>query len=300
MKDQGKAFLLAGLTMLSWSTVSTASKVALASISPMQLAFTGTAVAAVFLLCVMAATGHMRDFLALSPRQYGTGVSLGCTLCVYFFFLFSGYERLPIQIAQPLNYTWTLVFSLLAAWKMKQPLSIRELLWMLVAYSGVVVITSGASGVLGALSFAGLAYVAASTVVYASYWLINMKNDAPSQTGLVLCFAACCALAACAMAARGEAFVFPLRPALAAAYVGLFDLGIPYILWSMAIRLSSSAARISTIPFFGPFLGLVWIRIILHEPIAWTTLPGLALIAGGTFMQQRAASGRKNGRKAQS
>ncbi|MBP3731511.1 MAG: DMT family transporter [Mailhella sp.] len=294
MQNQSKAFLFAGLTMLSWSTVSTAYKVALESLSTMQLIYVCMAAAALFLLVVMAVAGRLRDFLALRPGQVGTGMLLGVTLYLYFAFLFAGYDRLPAQIAQPVNYTWSLVFALLAAWQMKQRLSKKELFWMLVAYSGVVVISSGASGTLGPLSPLGLACVAASTVIFAVYWLINANNDMPSQTGLILCFATSFALAACTMAIKGESFVLPLRPVLAGAYVGLFDLAVPYILWGLAIRLSSSVARISTIPFLGPFLGLVWIHLVLHEPIAWTTVPGLMLIAGGTLMQQKAAAGRKD------
>ncbi len=275
--------------MLSWSTVSTAYKIALESLSSIQLMYVSMAVAAIFLLVIMAATGHIRDFLALSPRRYVIGALLGVTLYLYFIFLFGGYDRLPAQIAQPFNYTWTLVFALLAAKTMKQQIRKRELLWMVVAYSGVVVITSGASGTLGQISPTGLAFIATSTVIFAVYWVIKMKDDASSQAELVLCFAITCALAACTMAAREEAFILPLHPVLAAAYTGLFDLGVPYVLWGMALSLSSSAARISTIPLLGPFLGLVWIRIILHEPIAWTTIPGLMLIVGGIFMQQRAS-----------
>ena len=63
----------------------------------------------------------------------------------------------------------------------------------------------------------------------------------------------------------------------------------------MALRLTSSVARISTLPFLVPFLALFWISLVIHEPIAWTTLLGLSIIISGTFMQQRIAARRADG-----
>ena len=43
----------------------------------------------------------------------------------------------------------------------------------------------------------------------------------------------------------------------------------------------------ATLPLSTPFLALVWIHLVLGEPILATTVAGLALIVAGTFLQVR-------------
>ncbi len=293
MTDQTKAFLYAGLTILAWSTVSTAFKIALETLSPTQLIFVSMLTASLFLLAVMAVRGQLHEIAGLNPGQRVRALLLGGMLYLYYTLLFVAYDYLPAQIAQPINYTWALMLALLASWVMKQKLSLKEFLCMLLAYSGVVVISTGGSGALGPLHPLGLACVIASTLLYALYWIGNTRSGLPPLPGLVVCFICSAALAAVTLLVRGEALAVPLRPLLGGVYVGLFELAIPFLLWGMALRLTSSVARISTLPFLVPFLALFWISLVLHEPIAWTTPTGLVLIVAGTIMQQRIAAGRK-------
>ena len=295
MTNQTKAFLYAGLTILAWSTVSTAFKVALESLSPMQLIYVSMATASLFLLGVMAMGKKLSEFASLPRRDWSNGVLLGLMLYLYYTVLFVAYDYLPAQIAQPINNTWALMLALLASWFLKQTLSARELFWMVFAYSGVLVISLGANGELGPLHPIGMTCIIASTLLYALYWIVNTKSRIPTLPGLIICFFTSFLLASGTLIVRGEALFFPLRPLLAGVYVGLFELGIPFLLWGMALRLATSVAHISTLPFLVPFLALFWISIVLHEPIAWTTLAGLFLIISGTFMQQRTAAHRSNG-----
>lgn len=289
MKNQTKAFVYAALTILAWSTVATAFKVALASLSPMQLIYVSMGTAFVFLLGVSAVQRKFSVFAGLSGNDWKNGVFLGFMLYFYYTVLFTAYDFLPAQIAMPINNTWALMLALLASPFLKQKLSARELFWMVFAYCGVLIIALGGGGELDPLNPIGLACTLGSTVLYALYWIVNAKSRIPPLPGLVLCFFTAFTLAALTLLVRGEALFFPLRPLLGGVYVGLFELAVPFLLWSMALRLASSVAHISTLPLLVPFLALFWISIIIGEPIALSTLAGLFLIVSGTFMQQRAA-----------
>ena len=294
MTHQTKAFLYAGLTILAWSTVSTAFKVALESLSPMQLIYVSMATATLFLLGSMAAGKRLSEFRSLSGRDWKNGTVLGLMLYFYYTVLFVAYDYLPAQIAQPINNTWALMLALLASWFMKQKLSIKELFWMLFAYSGVLVISLGAGEKLGPISPTGMACIITSTLLYALYWIVNTKSRIPTMPGLIICFFTAFILASITLMVQGSPLIIPVRPLLGGIYVGLFELAIPFLLWGMALRLTTSVARISTLPFLVPFLALFWISLVIHEPIAWTTLVGLSIIISGTFMQQRTAA-RKSG-----
>ena len=72
----------------------------------------------------------------------------------------------------------------------------------------------------------------------------------------------------------------------AAVYVGIFEVGITYVLWMKAMQLSTSNAKIGNLVFLAPFLSLVFIRFILKETLYFTTFIGLIFIVAGIFIQQ--------------
>ena len=73
---------------------------------------------------------------------------------------------------------------------------------------------------------------------------------------------------------------------VAAGYVGLFEMGITFVLWSLALRTSERVARVSNLIFLAPFLSLFFIQSILGEAIHPATLVGLLMIVPGALIQQ--------------
>jgi drug/metabolite transporter (DMT)-like permease len=73
----------------------------------------------------------------------------------------------------------------------------------------------------------------------------------------------------------------------AAIYIGLFELGITYILWMKAMQLSENNAKTGNLTFLSPFLSLIFIHFILGETIYFTTFIGLAFIISGIWYQQK-------------
>ncbi|OBX34312.1 EamA-like transporter family protein [Halomonas elongata] len=70
-------------------------------------------------------------------------------------------------------------------------------------------------------------------------------------------------------------------------YVGLFEMGIAFVLWQLAMRTVSRTARISNLIFLSPPISLVLLFFIVGEPVLPSTLLGLVLILGGLGLQQR-------------
>ena len=73
---------------------------------------------------------------------------------------------------------------------------------------------------------------------------------------------------------------------LAVIYVGVFEVGITYILWLKAMNYSTNNAKIGNLVFFAPFLSFIFIRFILKEQIFATTFIGLIFIISGVLVQQ--------------
>jgi drug/metabolite transporter (DMT)-like permease len=66
-----------------------------------------------------------------------------------------------------------------------------------------------------------------------------------------------------------------------AIYVGFFEMGITFVIWSIALKKSITAAKVSNLVYLVPFLSLVVIYFVLEEPIGFPTIIGLFLIVGG-------------------
>ncbi len=73
---------------------------------------------------------------------------------------------------------------------------------------------------------------------------------------------------------------------LAGAYVGLFEMGITFVLWLMALKNCERTANISTLAFLTPVMSIVFIALILKEQIASATYIGLAFILSGMILQK--------------
>jgi drug/metabolite transporter (DMT)-like permease len=71
---------------------------------------------------------------------------------------------------------------------------------------------------------------------------------------------------------------------LTAVYIGLFEMGITFILWMKALSLAKNNARIAGVAYLTPFISLVFIHLIVGETIAVSSVVGLSLIVSGILI----------------
>ena len=291
--DRERRALLAALgAVLLWSTVATAFKLALRHLDPVQLLLYACVTSLLLLGLVLTLRGQWHELRALSRGQLLRAAGLGVlNPFLYYLVLFAAYDRLPAQVAQPLNYTWALTLAYLSIPLLGQRLRVRDVVAGLVCYAGVVVIATG--GNLRQWDFVdplGVALALGSTLIWALYWIGNTRSELDLVLGLFLNFL--CALPLIATVAALTSDLWPGTTAglLGALYVGLVEMGLAFILWLLAMRLTSSTARVANLIFLSPFLSLLFISRILGESIRPTTYLGLILIVGGLLYQQRAGS----------
>ncbi|MBK6899768.1 MAG: DMT family transporter [bacterium] len=288
MKDQRRATLLGLVTVLLWSTVATAFKLALRHLSPVALlAWSATASLLVLAGVVTARRGWTA--LRLAPRRdllpaAGLGV---INPCLYYLILFEAYDRLPAQVAQPLNYTWALTLTWLSVPLLGQRLRGRDLLAGLVCYAGVAVIgTGGDLRDWRGIDPAGVGLALGSTLLWAFYWLGNARSRLEPASGLLVNFAVGAPLVLLYGWARGD-LAADGPGLLGALYVGVVEMGVTFVIWLTALKLAVNTSRVANLIFLSPFLSLVFIQFVLGEAVRPATLGGLALIVGGLVWQGR-------------
>ncbi|MFC7160374.1 DMT family transporter [Pseudidiomarina halophila] len=239
MQTSQKRALLFGLAAVGlWSTVATAFKIALDYLSPLHLLFLAAGTSTLIFLSLLVWQRRVRETLLLGRRRW-LFYSLQGALnpFIYYWVLFAAYDRLPAQQAQAINYTWAITMALLAVPLLKQRLSVRELSAMLIAYGGVVLIATGGQWDFQQTNWLGIGLALLSTLLWASYWLINTKNTDPPIPAMFWCFAFGSVFLAIAVALDPRPLPwFEWRAWAAAGYVGVFEMGVTFLLWLTAMR----------------------------------------------------------------
>jgi len=268
--------------------VAAAFKLSLRYLDPIQLLLYSCLASIVVLALVLRAQGRFALLFGYSRREYLQSLGLGLlNPFLYYLILLKAYDLLPAQEAQPLNYTWALILALLSIPLLKQKLGIAEIFAGLVCYSGVLVIST--RGDLAGLHFSnplGVALALGSTVIWALYWIFNTRDTRDPVAGLLLNFLFALPFILLACLLFSEFRVSDGRGLLGALYVGVFEMGITYVLWLLALKRSANAARIGNLIFISPVFSLVFIHLLVGEEIYSSTLAGLGLILGGLLIQR--------------
>ncbi|MBN3494238.1 DMT family transporter [Vibrio neptunius] len=275
--------------VLLWSTVATAFKLTLAELTPIQMVTAASGVSALALTAVCALQGKLsllsRTFFA-NPWYY---LLLGLiNPLAYYVILFKAYDLLPASQAQAINYSWAITLTLMAAVFLGQTIRKQDWIACTLSYFGVIVIATKGD-VLG-LSFEsplGVGLALLSTLLWASYWILNTKNKADPIVGVLLGFLVAIPFAIGLSLYEGTSWnSISLQGWLAVSYVGLFEMGVTFVLWLSALKLTQNTARISNLIFASPFISLALLATVIGEEIHPTTLVGLMLIIAGLVIQQ--------------
>ncbi|ASJ05364.1 DMT family transporter [Thermococcus barossii] len=266
--------------VLLWSTVASAFKLSLRYMNPLQLLL----YASLTSLMVFGLL-YARDF---SPRRENLrSAYLGLVNpLLYYTVLFSAYDRLPAQEAQALNYTWPLMLVLLSIPLLGKKPGARTILGLVLGFIGAIVVAT--KGNLTGLNFTdplGVALGLGSAVVWASYWLLNLRDERPLVEKMLWNFLFGFIYVLVTAEMTGNLAVPQLKGLAGAVYVGLFEMGVTFLLWYRAVE--GDIAFASNLAYLVPFLSLFFISIIVGESIAPATVVGLAMIVGGIIIGRR-------------
>lgn len=288
--SQKRSYLFAGLAILCWSSVSTAFKLGLMHLTPVGLLFTSAFVATLFLAISYALSPGSQE-QGLIPNLYKSLPAGLLNPFLYYLVLFSAYSRLRAQEAQALNYTWAIVLTLLSALLLKQRFRLKDLIALLFSFAGVIVIST--RGQVLKLHFddaGGTLLAIGSSVIWALYWIINLKDARRDISKLFFNFLVGFLLIAVYVVLSKSPLLLPeaniLDALLYGVWVGIFEMGLTFVLWLQALKLTQNTASISNLIFITPFLSMLLIREVLGEPIHPATIIGLVMIVVSNLYQK--------------
>ena len=289
MQNQTKAYLLTLLAVTFWGTAASAFKIALSYVDPYNLLFYSVLFSTLALLIIILLQGKILLLFSLRPRQFGTLALLGLlNPFLYYSILFEAYSLLPGQIAMSINYGWPFALTLLSVPLLKQKLNGVQIAAIIISFSGALIIaTKGQMASFGDVSKTGVILAFSSTIIWASFWLVNAKDQLDPVIKLFWGFFFGFLYTLLFSPFLGPIHIPEMMAILPLIYIGLFEMGITFVLWLTALQLSSSAARIGNLIYISPFLSLLFLRVIIGETIHPTTFIGLFIIVGSIVFQEK-------------
>ena len=264
-----------------WSTVATAFKISLKGMNFAQLLFyasiTSTLALGIFLF------KKKQKFLILNTKLLLLGF---LNPFFYYMLLFNAYTLLPAQEAQPLNYTWPIVLSLFSVLFLKEKMNFKKIVGLISAFVGVLIIAT--RGNLLELKFGnifGVILALSTSVVWATYWILNLKDTESNCVKLFGTFFWGTIFSGMYLLFFDSFKLDNYRYLFGASYIGLFEMGITFLLWNKGLQLSNDKAKTSTLAYLAPFLSILFIAFILGETILPSSIVGLFFIVGGIVYQ---------------
>jgi drug/metabolite transporter (DMT)-like permease len=288
MTNQTKAYVFAGITILFWSTVATAFKLALETQSGLQVLLIASITSTVFLFFYLFFSRGLKNVFTSSLKQITYSALLGLiNPFFYYLILFEAYDNLPAQVAQPLNMIWPVVLVLISIPLLGQKIKLRSILALMISFGGIVLVSSQGGGEDFRKEQIPYMLLAMSTsVIWSFFWILNVRDKRNESVKLFLNFLFSSIYLLAFIAITGSSFPKTGREIFLDIYIGLFEMGIAFLFWLKALQFSRATDTISNLVFIFPFISLIFIHFILDEKIHFTTLYGLLLVVAGILVQR--------------
>ncbi len=256
----------------------------------MELLLFASTTSLIILLIALAGQRKMHLLKQLKAGDYLRSAILGfINPFLYYLILLKAYDLLLAQEAGALNYVWPVVLVLLSIPLLRQKIGWISIVAVFISFFGAIVI--GTRGNIFDLNFSsppGVGLALGSAVLWAVYWIYNVKDKKDEIVKLFLNFAFGTSYIFIFLLVTERISLPNAYGLLGSIYVGIFEMGLTYILWLKALQLAKTTAKVSNLVFISPFISLFFIRFLVGEPILLSTIAGLILIIGGILLQQYA------------
>ena len=281
-----KSYFYALVSVFFWSTTTTVSKLLLHSISTMQVLAVSSVFATLFLLMVNVFKGNFKQLKSYQPRDYLVLVGVGFLgMFLYRMLLFFGVARMLASQAMIVNYLWPIMAVLASCVILREKLTVRKAIAVVMSFLGVVIVTTGgnAAGLSGS-DLTGTVLVAVAAVFYGLFVAINKRLQYDSFVSMMFYNAVAAICAILGTLFSGETLLLTLSQNLGLVWVGVCNTAIGFVAWDLAMK-TGDTAKVANLAYITPFLSLVVAYFLLGDPITIWSVGGLTVIVAGILLQ---------------
>ncbi len=280
-----KNYIYAGVAILGWSTVATVVKLLLGTLNSFQVLFLSSLFASLFLLVVNVVTGNIKKLKDYKPADYLKTVLICLPgAFVYYVLYYTGTSYMPASQAFIVNYLWPIMSVVFACIILKEKLTVKKVIAILLSFVGVVIVVGGDLLAFEQSTLIGAAFCAAGAVSYGLFTALNQKSPYDARISMMIGFFSTFIMTGIINVATDNLPILSVPQLLGIGWNGIVSIGLSTTLWQFALK-TNDTAKISNLAYITPFLSLVWTSIILHEEISPWSLVGLAVIVAGILIQ---------------
>lgn len=291
MEKQRRAYIYACIAVLSWSTIASAFKIALNYLDVLSLLFFASTVSTIALFLYLVFSQKLNLVAGLLREDYLHSALLGfLNPFLYYIILIEAYDILRAQEAMTINWVWPVILVLLSIPLLGQKIRAGSILAVFISFGGVFIIATRGdildfrlSNPLGVLLALG------STIIWALFWIYNVKDKRDEAVRLFLNFSFGSVYAFLVFLSKvfSKGIETPNFKGMAGAiYIGLFEMGVTFLVWLKALKLAKTSAHVANLVFLVPFLSLIVLHFVVAEEISFSTIVGLILIVLGITIQK--------------
>lgn len=280
-----RTYFLAATAILFWSSVATVTKLLMGSLTSMQVLSVSSLFAFLFLLCLNALTGRLSLLRTYRMRDYLVTVLVGLPgTFLYYMFYYAGASRLPASQAFIINYLWPIMSVVFACVILKERMTLRKGIAILLSFFGVMVVMGGSLFGGGGFSPLGALFCVLGAVSYGVYTALNSKVSYDKTLSMMFYYGTACLLSTLIALWQGGMPSLTLPTVLGLAYNGILTMAVASTAWLLALS-SGKTAKVSNLAYITPFLSLVFTALLLREQITLWSILGLLIIVSGILIQ---------------
>ena len=283
-----KQYLFAAISILLWSSTATVTKLLLKDMGSFEVLCASSGFAFAFLLIVNLIKGNLILLKTYSLKDYAIMFGMGFFgIFLYHALWYIGIDCMMASQAMIVNYLWPLMVVLSACVVLKEKLTLRKILAVIISFAGVIVVsTGGEQGSAPADVVKGTILCVLAAMSYGFFVSLNKFLSYDSLWSMMVYYLAATVLSGAYVLFAGGSLAMDGIQTLGMVWIGVFTCAIAFVTWALAMK-NGSTAKIANLAYITPFLSLVWSFFVLGEPIGLSSVLGLGLIVGGIFVQMK-------------
>ncbi|MFB9326527.1 DMT family transporter [Paenibacillus aurantiacus] len=269
-------FVLMPILLLMWGSVAAVSKLLLGRLDSYQLLFYMYGIGATVFAAFVLIGGGLSAMRRWTAEAWLILAACGLFSFLYDFLYFKALERIPAVEASMLNYLFPIFIVLLALPMNREKPTGGTVIAVLMGLAGTwLLMTGGNPAQLHFTDLAGDLYAIGAAISWGVFTNLLKwnKQDAALSIFAIACFALL--LSVCALVTN-SGFAWPEKADFyGALWLAMSNVVLGFILYARALR-HSPATLIANFTFFTPVVTLLFIFLLLGEPL--TITDGLAAL----------------------
>jgi len=273
--------------ILAWASTPTITKILIKSLTALQIAFYMLLIATITLFFILLFKNKIHLLKNYNKTDLLTLLSLGFIGIFLHNFLFTlGYKYIPAAEANVLNYLWPVLVVLFSFLILKEKLTIKKSVAILLGFIGTYLIITQGRLIPLFTNLKGDIIMIGSASAWALFSVFGKKlkyEDYSSMFYYMLSGLFFLTI----MMFYNESFILPTtNQLLGLLYLGIITKALAFTFWFISVK-ELGTAKTASWSYLSPFLAFIFINIFIGEAIHWYYIAALILIIGGVLLQNR-------------